>query len=73
VTEDDLPIFPGFIGESFEPGPFEGIEVWELWLVEVEAMPASPLKEYALANAMWTIATTRRSLRAWRHGVEWLH
>jgi hypothetical protein len=68
-----FPFFPGFISESFEPGLFECIETWEQWLVEVQAMPDSPLKEYALASAKWTIAMKRQYLRAKRHGVEWLH
>jgi hypothetical protein len=73
VTEKPMPIFPGLIGESFEPGRFECIETWELWLVEVQAMPESLLKEWALESAKRMIAMKRQSLRAWRHGVEWLH
>ena len=66
-------IFWGLIGESFEPGLFEPIETWEHWLAEVQAMPESPLKEYALENAKRVIAMIRQALRAHRHGVTWLH
>jgi hypothetical protein len=73
VTDKPAPIFEGLISESFEPGPFEPIETWEHWLAEVQAMPDSALKEYALDNAKWTIAMKRHAIRARRHGVEWLH
>jgi len=36
-------------------------------------MPDSFLKKYAIENAKSMIAMHRQSLRARRHGVEWLH
>jgi hypothetical protein len=70
---DKPPLFAGFIGESFEPGPFEPIETWEHWLAEVQAMSDSSLKKYAVENAKRMVALHKHAIRARRHGVQWLH
>jgi hypothetical protein len=60
----------GFVSE---PGIFDLIETWELWLTEVEDWPDSPMKKYGIWSAKRTIEWKKQHLRARRLGVEWLH
>ena len=39
-----------------EPGPYEGLETWEQFLAEVEAMPDFLLKGSVVESAKWLIA-----------------
>ena len=65
--------FLGFVSESFGPRPFDPIETWERWLVEVHEMPASSLKDDAIEEATRVISEMKLYLAARRHGVPWVH
>jgi hypothetical protein len=70
VYDNDVPpLATGFVSE---PGIFDSIEAWELWLTEVEGWPDSPMKKYCIWSAKRTIEWKKRHLRAQRLGVEWL-
>ena len=72
MTNERKP-FLGLVAESFGPGPFDPIEVWEHWLAEVHQMPDSSLKEDALEEATRVISGLKLYLAARRHGVPWVH
>ena len=49
-----------------EPGPFEPLEIWEMFLAEVEAMPDFQLKDIIVHSAKLTIKDIKKDLGARR-------
>ena len=63
----------GYLVDRFGPRPFDPIETWERWLVEVHEMPASSLKDDAIEEATRVISEMKLYLAARRLGVPWVH